>query len=322
MKPFVLGLSLLLAGCALNSKLLLSPAVRQQITPKAEITATPFIQQADFQCGPASLAMVLNLYGMTVTPEQLAAHAFTPKAEGSFPVELDMAARRQGFVSYPVNSIDGLLQEVNAGHPVLILQNLGVSWYPQWHFAVVIGYDLEQQLVILRSGDQPRRQTPLRLFDTTWQRSERWGRVVLPPRTLPATAQPLNYIQAITRLESAKQLTAAQQAYRTAVTRWPEEPLARFGLANALLQDAQAQAAITEYSILLQQQPTMAEAWNNYAYALHAYNCVQEAQRAVQCALHLQPNNTAFKDTATELEHTNPPTHANCPSLHCAQPSL
>ena len=322
MKRFVLGFSLLLAGCALNSKVLLSPAVRQQITPQAEITATPFIQQADFQCGPASLAMVLNLYGMTVTPEHLAAQAFTPKAEGSFPVELDMAARRQGFISYPINSIDALLQEVNAGHPVLILQNLGVSWYPQWHFAVVIGYDLEQQLLILRSGDQPRRQTPLRLFDTTWQRSERWGRVVLPPQILPVTAQPLNYVQAITRLESAKQLTAAQQAYRTAVNHWPEAPLARFGLANALLQNAQPQAAITEYSRLLQQQPALAEAWNNYAYALQAYHCLQAARRAVQCALQLEPDNIVFKDTATELEHANPPTHGNCPVLHCTQPSL
>ena len=45
-----------------------------------------------------------------------------------------------------------LLQEVAAGHPVIVLQNLGLEWIPVWHYSVVIGYDLSRGQLVLRSG--------------------------------------------------------------------------------------------------------------------------------------------------------------------------
>src|SRR3569623_3150374 len=49
-----------------------------------------------------------------------------------------------------------LLREVGAGHPVQVLQNRGLSWAPRWHYAVVVGYDLARDEVVLRSGTERR----------------------------------------------------------------------------------------------------------------------------------------------------------------------
>jgi hypothetical protein len=51
------------------------------------------------------------------------------------------AARRHGRLAYLITGPDSMFEEVAAGHPVIVLQNLGLSWYPVWHYAVVVGYD-------------------------------------------------------------------------------------------------------------------------------------------------------------------------------------
>lgn len=44
------------------------------------------------------------------------------------------AARRHGAVAYVLpDRLDALLEEITAGHPVVVLQNLGLQWIPSWH---------------------------------------------------------------------------------------------------------------------------------------------------------------------------------------------
>lgn len=317
MKYVFLGISLLLAGCSLNPSVQLTAEFLQQIPSRIEITDTPFIQQADYQCGPASLAMVLNHQGYATTPEALANQVFTPKAQGSFPVEMDITVRRQGFISYPVKNLHDLLREVAAGNPVLVLQNLGISWYPKWHFAVVIGYDLERRELVLRSGDLPRRITPMSVFDRTWERSDRWGRVVLPGSKLPATAQTLDYLEVVSALEQSGHLQQAITAYRSALSAWPDADIVRFGLANSLLADRQIDPAITQYQALLQQAPEFVAAWNNFAYALKAAGCNNQALTASQCAISLAPNDPNLQDTFKEISLLPQQSHPACPSIQC-----
>ena len=312
-----MGISLLLAGCSLNPSVQLDPEFLQQLPNITEISDTPFIQQADYQCGPASLAMVLNLQGYHTTPDALASQVFTPKAQGSFPVEMDITVRRQGFISYPVSTLDDLLREVAAGNPVLVLQNLGVSWYPMWHFAVVIGYDLGRRQLVLRSGDLPRRITPFSVFDRTWQRSDRWGRVVLPASRLPATAQMLDYVNVVNALEQSGHLRQAITAYRSALSAWPDSHIVRFGLANSLLADQQTDLAIAEYQALLQQAPEFVAAWNNYAYALKTAGCNTQALAASNCAAALAPSDPNLRDTFKEMSLLPPHNHPACPNIHC-----
>lgn len=312
--------SLLQAGCALGPSPAIAPTTVHRIAPRAEITTTPFIEQAEFQCAPASLAMVLNHYGTQVNVDTLASQVFSPKAEGSFPAELDVASRRQGFISYPVSTLENLLLELDSGHPVLVFQNLGVSWNPRWHFAVAVGYDLEQNELILRSGDNPRRQTSFHVFDNTWQRSQRWARVILPPHQVPTTAEPLPFMKVAVKLEQNGQNDAAMQAYRAAVERWPEQALPRFALANLLLAEGQTAKASNAFYQLLQQHPHHAEGWNNMAYSLLYLGCHQKARQAAQCAVSLAPDNPLLGSTLNQML-TLPTVHeGGCPPVPTCPP--
>lgn len=252
------------------------------------------------------MAMVMNYYGHDRTPEALAPKVFSPDANGSFPTEMDALARSEGFLSYPVSSIEELMQEIAAGHPVLVLQNLGVSWYKVWHFSVIIGYDRDRDVIIERSGNQFRQETPMRVFNATWQRSQYWGRTILPAGTLPASAQLLPYMKAASDLEQTGQTLAAKRAYQSAACHWPEHPLPPFALGNFYQAQQQPQKAAPYYERLLKLQPDFAAGWNNAAYNRLELGCKQAALAAAQCAMKLVPDHSDYSDSANEIDQSNP----------------
>ena len=138
-----------LAGCAAQQVLLQD----NQMPRRKEIARVPFFPQQQYQCGPAALAMAISATGAEVTPEELVPQVYLPQRKGSLQAEMLAATRRNGLLAYRLTpELSDLLTEVAAETPVIVLQNLGLSWYPVWHYAVVVGYDLDQQQIILRSG--------------------------------------------------------------------------------------------------------------------------------------------------------------------------
>jgi ABC-type bacteriocin/lantibiotic exporter with double-glycine peptidase domain len=138
----------------------------------AELTEVPYFSQDAFQCGPASLAMSLNAAGIAVTPETLKPELYLPDRHGSLQVEMLAATRRHGAAAYQLApELNDVLREIAAGTPVVVLQNLAFGWYPVWHYAVAIGYDLDRAEIILRSGPEQRQILPMRTFEYTWARS-------------------------------------------------------------------------------------------------------------------------------------------------------
>jgi hypothetical protein len=123
-RPAGLLVLLLAAGCATpqTDRLLAAPGDRPD---RVELDDVPFHPQERDQCGPASLAMVLEWGGVQVDPSTLRAQIFTPGRSGSLQSDIVAAARRHGRVAYPVSTLDELSTELSAGHPVLVLQNLG-----------------------------------------------------------------------------------------------------------------------------------------------------------------------------------------------------
>src|SRR4029077_16897602 len=89
-----------------------------------------------------------------------------------------------------------VLREVASGTPVVVLQNMLVSWYPLWHYAVVVGYDLDNLKLILRSGTNARQVLPLWYFEHTWKSSGHWAMVAVRPDHMPATATEIGYASA------------------------------------------------------------------------------------------------------------------------------
>ena len=139
------------------------------------VAEVPFFAQEELQCGPAALAMMLNWSGIAIQPSDLTPEVFTPDLNGSLQSALIGATRRHGRVAYPITGSEALLAEVSAGHPVIVLVNLGLSWYPKWHYAVVIGFDFEREMIILHSGLTANEHLNSRVFLNIWRRSKYWG---------------------------------------------------------------------------------------------------------------------------------------------------
>ena len=223
---------LVLGGCATTSPDKWAKAYGN-LPRQHQLNTVPFHPQEKYQCGPAALAMALSWSGLPISPDELTPQVYTPSLKGSLQPAMIAATRRRGRVAYPINGAEALLQEIAAGHPVIVLQNLGLSWIPVWHYAVVIGYDLEVERISLHSGITERKKTALRTFDNTWSRGDRWGLLVLPPDRLPATVEETSWIAAVVGLEKAQQWPAAVKGYRSALHRWPQSFSAHIGLGNS-----------------------------------------------------------------------------------------
>jgi tetratricopeptide (TPR) repeat protein len=280
---------------------------------RVELADTPFFPQTRYQCGPAALATVLNARGVTIAPDELVPQVYLPGREGSLQAEIIAAVRRQGLLAVAVEpAFDALLAEIAAGHPVLVLQNLGLNWLPRWHYAVAVGYDLARQELVLRSGTEPRRITPFGVFLNTWNRSARWGIVVLPPGTFPAQAKPTPYLEAASALESLGRHQEAREAYKASAARWPGNSVAWLGLGNTEYALGRAEPAEAAFRHALHRQAGAAVAWNNLAYALAARQCMRPAREAARCATHIAPENTEFAHTLKEMESLPGPGAGTC----------
>lgn len=272
-----------------------------------ELNTVPFYPQEKYQCGPASLAMTLGWSGLQITPDALTPQVYTPSLKGSLQPAIVAAARRQGRIAYEIAGADALLREIAAGHPVIVLQNLGLSWIPVWHYAVVIGYDLNAEVIILHSGITNQRITPLRTFENTWNRSKYWGLVVLPPNRLPATAEESAYVKAVVGLEKARQWTAAIVGYKTALIRWPQSLPAHIGLSNSYYALGDLKSAEEVLDKTTKRFPEEGIAFNNLAQVLWEQGKKQEALEAARHAVKLGgPLVEQYQRTLDEIQADEP----------------
>lgn len=293
----------LLAGCAA-----LQPASKlEQAGPglpaRVELHNVPFYPQTAYQCGPAALAMALEWSGVRANPAVLAPQVYSPARKGSLQVSLISATRRQDRIAYVITGMRALLTEVAAGHPVIVLQNLGLSWYTVWHYAVVIGYDLPRGIIILHTGTTERAYMGLGVFERTWARGGDWGLLVLPPGQVPATAEKIRYLRAVLGLERAGQWRAALTGYETALAHWPDSRTALMGIGNSRYALGDLAGAHAAFRAATLAHPHAAAAYNNLAQVLadqgHYRRALVAARRAVALGGPLLP---VYQKTLKEIE--------------------
>ncbi len=275
------------AGCATPQMATLAEQWPTALPAQVELTKVPFFPQEEFECGPAALAMVAGAAGVQVAPEALVAQVFVPGRKGSFQPEMLAATRRQGLVAYPLGpSVQTLLREVAAGNPVLVFQNLAFSFYPVWHYAVVIGYDRDRNSLLLHSGPSERMEMSLFAFERTWARTNYWAMLALPPNRLPASAQAATYTAAVAALERINP-RAAQTAYAVALAKWPEDRTALLGAGNSAYALRQFDAALRAYRVAVARHADFADGWNNLAQVLFETGRPRQAAKAVARAVAL-----------------------------------
>lgn len=266
----------LFSGCSVMPK-----ADLEQAAARPEpivLDEVPFYPQTEYQCGPAALAGVLGSAGVDTNPDKLSPQVFLPERQGSLQVELMAATRRAGLLPYPVEGeLEALAGELEAGRPVLVLQNLRTPTFPVWHYAVLVGMDPDANRVILNSGTEARKRVRARTFLRTWNWADRWAMVALKPGELPATPEPLVYYQAAASFAEVADPESAQRAWEAAANRWPQDHRPQVALGNLAYQQGDFESAVHHYAAGLELNPDNAVLENNLAEATAAAGCPQAA---------------------------------------------
>jgi hypothetical protein len=254
-----------------------------------KIAKVPFVEQSAGQCGPATLAMALQFDGQPISVDELVPQVFTPQMKGSLQGDLISAARRHGMMAIEISGFSSLFTEVAAGHPVIVFENLGLSWAPTWHYALVHGYDFKKKEIILHSGPDREKHERIRNFDRAWGLGQYWGLVVLRPSELAASVGEIEHVSAAAALEKIEKFDEAALAYNQILTRWPQSLGALIGLANLAYQRKEFQSAIDYLKTATEYHPDAAAAWHNLAIAQGRLEQKSEAHisalKAVQLAL-------------------------------------
>lgn len=137
------------------------------------IKGVPFFPQEDYQCGPASLAAVLNYWGVSVTPGEIAEAIYSESARGTLNIDMVIYAGERGLqVSQYSGGLKDLKEKIDAGHPLIVLVDFGFSILRADHFMVVTGYS--EAGVVANSGRNEKRFIPLEDFMKSWERTKYW----------------------------------------------------------------------------------------------------------------------------------------------------
>jgi tetratricopeptide (TPR) repeat protein len=292
----------LLTGCA-NFRQMEMPPLSENLPAIHALTAVPFYPQEEYQCGPAALAMAISWSGLPVRSEDLVEEVYTPSRKGSLQTAMIAAARRPGRLAYEISDFESLFPEIAASYPVIVLQNLGISWFPVWHYGLVVGYDATQGHVIIRSGTTFRKVLPLGVFEKTWARSSYWGIIILQPGQLPALDMEKTYLSAVLGLEKAHQFQAAVSGYRTALSRWPQSLAARMGLGNSYYALGDFTNSEIAFKEIIHLHPRAGAAYNNLSQILKEQGRYPEAMEMAPKAVSLDgPLKATYYKTLQEIE--------------------
>jgi len=267
---------------------------------------TPFYPQTEFQCGPAALAGILNYSGVPVEPEGLQDMVYLPQRQGSLQLELMAATRRMGRVAYLLESEPGdLLAQIHAELPVLVLQNLGTRSTPLWHYAVLTGFDVNENELVLNSGERRNVRTPAGAFLRTWDWAGRWAMVALRPGQLPAAADAGRYAEAVALFERSASYSDSLLAWQAAEQRWPQDSRFQLALGNLHHAEGKLGLAAKHYREGLHWVPNDPALTNNLAVLMAELGCPRAGEKLLAPVLLRQGDNAewlpALQQTAAEL---------------------
>jgi predicted double-glycine peptidase len=169
---FVLFSLIIFQGCAAGPD-----SVTSEVSPSigsGKVNKVPFYPQVSFQCGPASLAGVLNFLGEGVTPDEIAEAIFRRDIRGTVTLDMVLYARKRGFFAEWYNgSVNDIRRSVDERVPLIVMVDLGFASVRKNHFMVVVGYTPEG--VIANSGKTREKLILWKNFLARWNRTKRWA---------------------------------------------------------------------------------------------------------------------------------------------------
>lgn len=137
------------------------------------INGVPFYPQKDYQCGPASVAGVLNYWGISVKPEDVANEIYSPSARGTLNIDMLLYVNKKGLYGLQYSgSWDDLKAKIEEGYPLIVLVDYGFYLYQANHFMVVVGFSDDG--VIVNSGSKEHMFIEKEKFLKTWKKTNYW----------------------------------------------------------------------------------------------------------------------------------------------------
>ena len=161
----------------------LSACVTAAEIPQVEtlrlVENVPFFPQEDKQCGPSSLAMVLNYQGVRVSPHEIAAEIFSESARGTLSIDMALYVQKRGLSALQFRgSMTEIKRSIDRGYPLVVLVDYGFSLYQKNHFMVVKGYD--ERGIIVNSGKSESKFIEEKDFLKTWEKTGFWTLLIKP----------------------------------------------------------------------------------------------------------------------------------------------
>ena len=137
------------------------------------IEDVPFYPQEQYQCGPASLAAVMNYRGVTVTPREIAAAIYSKTAKGTLDIDMVSYIREKGLTAEAYRgTMEDIKRSINERHPLIVMVDYGFWVYEQHHFMVVVGYT--KNGIIVNSGTERLKFIPASDFLRLWEKTHFW----------------------------------------------------------------------------------------------------------------------------------------------------
>jgi len=174
----VLTLSMLSSSCLEKDFAKLRPDIERR---GRYLETAPFIKQGKSLCGPAALAGIFQFWGRPKDVGRIAKGVFLPKLKGTLPMDMERAAREEGFwVESSAGSLDRIKSSLRDNVPVICLLDIGIGLYRQPHYITAIGYDDIYSVIIMHDGMRPNRIMSYDAFERAWERGGRWMLVIKP----------------------------------------------------------------------------------------------------------------------------------------------
>lgn len=292
-----LSLVLVLSGCQSTPQAdKLRQAGLASLPESHTIESVPFFPQEQFYCGPTTLSEVFGYYGKSTSPNDIAPKLFIPDKEGSLQLEMVSATRQFGFLPYTERgTLSSIMSLVKEDIPVIVFQNLSIQLIPQWHYAVVIGFDSDRGTVTLHTGLTPNHEMSLELFERTWARGNYWYLAPVPPKVTSSEMTPFTYVSAAYDMLKVGDKAQSLAFLETASQTWPSYWLSYFLIANYYLEhpdiEGNNKLAITwfekGYDVGQHQHAYV----HNYIIALRKGNRLETANEVLKQALARFPDN-------------------------------
>jgi len=289
----------IISGCANQNRL---PDFDQTEFPQyIHLSDVPFFPQEPLLCGPAALATVIHFYDQKTTPGLLTERLWTPEVEGTFGIDMVSATRTKNLLAIdaPAN-LEELLLLTSQGWPSIHLLNLGFKKLPQWHYAVLVGYDLNSQEVLLRSGRVRVRKMSFKHFLRAKDLADNWS---LVPATLESIPRLDNWRPVYKELLNVAEVKPSlkHQLFSAGNNVYPDQWQFVFAYANTMFELNQFSKSTHAYESAIKLSPNSASVWNNLAYSQAEQGCLDLAKETIQCAGNLSPDDENISQSITEI---------------------